>query len=153
MSKKCLYSLCTLLLVLLTACGAKEEPIPAPAPEAAPAPAPAPAGVSAGTISVGKAVGPDKKISTPADAFAKGDTIYVSVDTSGAGTANLKAKWTYHKDGKVALVDEKEQEISPTKPETTEFHVSNPKGWPAGDYQVEVFLDDKSIGVRNFRVA
>ena len=153
MSKKCLYSLCTLLLVLLTACGAKEEPAPAPAPEAAPAPAPAPAGVSAGSVSLGKAVGPDKKISTPADAFAKGDTIYVSVDTSGAGTANLKAKWTYHKDGKVALVDEQTQPISPTGPATTEFHVSNPKGWPAGEYQVEVFLDDKSIGVRNFRVA
>ena len=116
MSKKCLYSLCTLLLVLLTACGAKEEPAPAPAPEAAPAPAPAPAGVSAGSVSLGKAVGPDKKISTPADAFAKGDTIYVSVDTSGAGTANLKAKWTYHKDGKVALVDEQTQPISPTLP-------------------------------------
>ena len=154
MSKKCLYSLCTLLLVLLTACGAKEEPAPAPAPEAAPAPAPEPpAGVSAGTIILGKAVGPDKKITTPAEAFAKGDTIYVSVDTVGVGDATLKAKWTYHKDGKVAVVDEKSEKISPAGPATTEFHVSNPKGWPAGDYQVEVFLDDKSIGIKNFRVA
>ena len=61
------------------------------------APAPAPAGISAGTISLGKAVGPDKKVSAPVEAFAKGETIYASVETTGAGTATLKAKWTYKK--------------------------------------------------------
>jgi len=30
--------------------------------------------------------------------------------------------------------------------------VSKPGGWPAGEYQVELFLDDKSIGVRSFTV-
>jgi hypothetical protein len=75
------------------------------------------------------------------------------VDTTGAGTATLKARWTYHKDGKVTVVDEKPETIMPAGPATTEFHVSNPKGWPAGEYQVEVFLDDKSVGVRNFTVA
>jgi len=142
-----------LLLVLLSACGGtKEEPTIAP-PETAPAPDAAPAGVSAGSITLGKAVGPDKKVTTPAESFAKGDTIYVSVDTVGTGTATLKAKWTYRKGGQVADVGEKTEKISSTGSDTTEFHVSNPAGWPAGDYQVELFLDDKSIGVRNFRVA
>jgi hypothetical protein len=150
MSKKCLYALSTLLLILLTACGKKEE-APAPTPE--PAPAPAPAGISAGAISLGKAVGPDKKVSAPVEAFAKGDTIYASVDTTGAGTAALKAKWTYKKGDQTTVVSEDPpQTITPTGPATTEFHISKPGGWPAGQYQVEVFLDDKPIGVKNFTV-
>jgi len=153
MSTKCVCALSTLLLILFTSCGKKEETKPAPetAPAAAPAPPP-PAGVQAGTISLGKAIGPDKKVTTPAEAFAKGDTIYASVDTMGAGMATLKAKWTYHKGGQTSVVDEKSEMINPTGPATTEFHVSKPGGWPAGEYQVELFLDDKSIGVRSFTV-
>lgn len=150
MSKKCLYALSTLLLILLTACGKKEE-APAPTPE--PAPAPAPAGISAGAISLGKAVGPDKKVSAPVEAFAKGDTIYASVETTGTGTATLKAKWTYKKGDQTTVVSEDPpQTITPTGPATTEFHISKPGGWPAGQYQVEVFLDDKPIGVKPFTV-
>jgi hypothetical protein len=152
MSKKCVTVLTTLLLILLTSCGTKEEPTtpPEPAPAAEPAP---PAGVQAGTITLGKAVGPDKKVTAPADTFAKGDTIYASVDTVGTGTAMLKAKWTYHKGGQMTVVDEQPpQTINPTGPATTEFHVSKPGGWPAGEYQVELFLDDKSIGVKPFTV-
>ena len=152
MSKKYVCALSTLLLILLVSCGKKEETAPAAAPEPAPAPAPPPAGVQAGTISVGKAVGPDKKVTTPAEAFAKGDTFYASVDTVGTGSATLKAKWTYHKGGQVSVVNEEMQVINPTGPATTEFHVSKPGGWPAGEYQVELFLDDKPIGMRTFNV-
>jgi hypothetical protein len=45
------------------------------------------------------------------------------------------------------------QTIMPTGPATTEFHVSKPGGWPAGEYQVEVFLDDKTVGKKTFTVA
>jgi len=154
MSKKGVCALSALLLILFTACGKKEETKPAAVPETAPAaaPAPPPAGVQAGTISLGKAIGPDKKVTAPVETFAKGDTIYVSVDTVGTGPATLKAKWTYHKGGQTTVVDEKPQTINPSGPATTEFHVSKPGGWPAGEYQVELFLDDKSIGVRSFTV-
>ena len=154
MSKKCLYALSTLLLILLTACGSSKEEQPAPTPEPAPAaPAPSPAGISAGAISLGKAVGPDKKVSAPAEAFAKGDTIYASVETTGTGTATLKARWTYKKGDQTTVVSEDPpQTITPTGPATTEFHISKPGGWPAGQYQVEVFLDDKPIGVKPFTV-
>jgi hypothetical protein len=152
MGKKYVTVLTTLLLILLTSCGKKEEPTPPPEPAPAAEPA-APAGVQAGTITLGKAIGPDKKVTAPAEAFAKGDTIYVSVDTVGAGSATLKAKWTYHKGGQTTVVNEEPQPINPTGPATTEFHVSKPGGWPAGEYQVELFLDDKSIGVKTFTVA
>ncbi len=164
MSKKFLFVFGTLLMVL-AACGKKEAaqapatpaPTAVPAPAAVPTPAapPAPvsAAVSATTIGLGKAIGADKKISIPAETFAKGDTFYASIDTTGTGTATLKAKWTYHKGTQAALVKEDSQTITPTGPATSEFHVSKPDGWPSGEYQVELFLDDESIGVKRFTVS
>jgi len=153
MNRKSLFVFGTLLLMLVTACGPKEETSTTVTPEPAPAPAPEPAGVTAGSITLGKAVGSDKRVSTPSETFSKGDTIYASVDTSGSGTSTLKAKWTYLKGGEKTSVNEESQTIVSTGPATTEFHIQKPGGWPAGDYEVEVFLDDKSIGVKGFKVS
>jgi hypothetical protein len=153
MSKKCLSILLGTLLLLLVGCSKTEEPTaPAtPPPAAEPAPAP-PAGVTVTTINVGKSIDADKKIAAPMETFAKGDTIYVTVDTTGSGPATVKAKWTYMKGGQTTVVKEDTQMISATGPATTEFHISKPDGWPAGDYQVEVFVDDKSVGTKTFTV-
>lgn len=156
MNRKYLYVLLAAAAVALAACGKQEPPkpaaAPAPPPAAAPAPAPAPAGVTAGMVSLGSAIGADKKVTAATESFAKGDTFYVSVDTTGAGTADLKAKWTYHKDGQVAVVKEDSQTISPTGPATSEFHLSKPDGWPTGDYQVQVFLGEQSVATKKFAV-
>jgi hypothetical protein len=140
------------LVVALGACNKKEE---APKPQPTPAPAPtttsAP-GVSVLAVTVGNAIGADKKVAQAANSFAKKDTIYASVDTTGSGSATLKAKWTYRADGKVAVVKEDSQTINPTGPSSSEFHVSKPDGWPAGDYQVEIFADDKPAGSKSFTV-
>ena len=157
MSAKYFFVVLAAAVMAIAACGKKEEPpkptaAPAPPPVQAPAPAPAPAGVTVSTINLGKAVGADKKVSAATDTFGKADTIYAAIDTTGAGTATLKAKWTYHKDGKEALVKEDTQTIAPTGPATSEFHISKPDGWPVGDYQVEVFAGDKSAGVKKFSV-
>jgi hypothetical protein len=144
-----------LLAIGLAAC--KKEPPPAPAPPPpsapAPAPAPAPAVVSVASANLGSAVGADKKVTTATESFAPKDTIYVSVDTAGSGTANLKAKWTFiGKDGKSVPVKEDTQTIQATGPSTTEFHVSKPDGWPAGNYQVEVLLNDQVVQTKKFAV-
>jgi hypothetical protein len=155
MSKKCLSLLLSTALLSFVGCSKTEEPkTPAtPPPVAEPAPAPAaPAGVTVGTINVGKSIDADKKIATPMETFAKGDTIYVTVDTTGSGPATVKAKWTYMKGGQTTVVKEDTQMISPTGPATTEFHIDKPGGWPAGDYQVEIFVDDKSVGTKTFTV-
>lgn len=133
----------------------KEAPPPPSAPPPAPkveAPAPVPTAVSVASITLAKAIGADKKVTAAADTFAKTDTIYASVDTSGTGNATLKAKWTYHKGDKTADVSESTDTIAATGPATTEFHVSKPSGWPPGDYQVEIFLGDKSAGTKKFTV-
>jgi hypothetical protein len=141
----------------LAACGKKEPPpppppVPAPAPAPAPAPPPAPVGVTLSAVTLGKAVGADKKVTAATEAFAKGDTIHASVDTTGAGSATLVAKWTFTRDGKTVPVKEDSATITPTGPATTEFHISKPDGWPAGDYAVEILLDGKPVATKSFKV-
>ncbi len=153
------YALATLAALILTlnACGKKQEaptPQPTPAPTTAPAsvPPPAIAGVTVSTLTLGNAVDASKKVTQASDSFGKKDTIYASVDTTGSGTATLKAMWTYRKGGQETLVKEDTQTIAPTGPATTEFHIVKPDGWPAGDYQVEIFVGDKSIQSKTFTV-
>jgi len=142
--------------LVLAACGKKEEPTPAPSPAPAPSveptPAPVPAGIAVSSVTTGSAIGADKRVMSPADSFAPTDTMYVSVNTTGAGTANLSAKWTYHKGGKVAVVQEDSMTVDSAGPATHEFHVSKPDGWPTGDYQVEVMLDGKPAGLKRLTV-
>ena len=140
----------------LAACGKKEEPAPAPAPapapSAEPAPAPAPAGIAVSSVTAGSAIGADKKVTVATDSFAPSDTMYVSVDTTGSGTAKLDAKWTYSKGGNVAVVKDDSMTINTTSPATHEFHVSKPDGWPAGNYEVDVLLDGRSAGSKKLTV-
>ena len=108
--------------------------------------------VHPGAVTDWKALGADKKVTNATDTFAPTDTMYVSVDTSGSGTAKLDAKWTYHKGTSVAVVKEDSMTLDTTGPATHEFHVSKPDGWPAGNYEVEVMLDGKSVGTKKFTV-
>lgn len=145
------------LLAAVSGCGKKEEPAAPPAPKVeapapSPAPSPAPAEVAVSKIDLGKAIGPDKKVTAAADSFGKNDTIYAVVETTGSGTATLAAKWTYHKGDQVAAVDESTQTITPTGPAVSEFHVAKPDGWPAGDYQVEISVNGKPAGTKKFSV-
>jgi len=151
------FALAAASVVALVACGKKEPPAPpppppAPAPAPAPAPPPAPVGVTLSAVTLGKAVGADKKVTAASETFAKGDTIHASVDTTGAGSATLVARWTYSKDGKTVPVKEETLSITPTGPATSEFHISKPDGWPAGDYQVEVVVDGKTAATKSFKV-
>ena len=158
LSKLRLIAVAAASVLALVACG-KKEPAPAPAPTPAPtpvapapAPAPVPAGVTVSSVSLGKAVGADKKVTAASDTFAKGDTIYASVDTTGSGSATLAAKWVYTKDGKTVPVKDDTATISATGPATSEFHISKPDGWPVGTYQVDVTLDGKPAATKSFKV-
>jgi predicted small lipoprotein YifL len=146
-------SLALLLAVNIAACGKKETP-PAAQPVAQPAAQAAmqPAGVAVSSVNLGNAIGADKRVTAPSTSFAKNDTIYAAVETQGSGNLTLKAKWTYHKGDKIAVVNENTQTVAASGPAVNEFHVSMPTGWPAGDYQVEIFANDKSAGVSKFTV-
>jgi len=150
MRKIRLFGVLAAAVLALAACGKKDEP-PKPRTELPPITA-APAGVHVAGIVLGDALGPQKKVTQPADSFGRKDTIYASVDTTGTGTAVLKAKWTYRADGADVMVREDSQTITPTGPATSEFHVAKPDGWPLGAYRVDISLAGNPAGSKTFTV-
>jgi len=131
-----------LLLLGGMACSKSEPPPPPqPAPVTAP-PTTTPPPPSVSAVTLGKAVGADKKVSAATEAFAPKDTIYASVETAGTGHAKLRALWSFVKGEKTAKVDETTIEFDATGPVTNEFHIAKPSGWPKGDYRLDLFLGD-----------
>ncbi|HRB12598.1 MAG TPA: hypothetical protein PKU70_06270 [Vicinamibacteria bacterium] len=128
------------LVALSAACGSKPAPPPPPVAVATPVPTPAPPAVSG--VTLGNAIGADKAVATAAETFAVKDTIYASVATTGAGHFKLRALWSFVKGDKTAKVNETTIEFDSTGSANNEFHVENAKGWPKGDYKVDIFLGD-----------
>ncbi|SFW75690.1 hypothetical protein [Luteibacter sp. UNCMF366Tsu5.1] len=176
-------------LLVLTACGKKEEqqnapapaatapaaPAPTPAPSAsapaaattaaqAPAPAaqpaPAPAAPAAAeslkvsSVTLGNAVGSDKKVAKAKNTFAPNDkTIYASVATDGTTAgATLNAKWTYQDGETTTTVSDISQSISTEGPAVTTFKIQNPNEWPEGKYKVTVSLNGQAVGNEAFEI-
>ena len=102
-------------------------------------------------VNMGRAIDAQGRITgDETDDFGRNDTIYVSVNTEGtAPGSRLTARWTFQ-DGQV--VDESSQTISATGPATTEFHISKPDGFPAGNYRVEIQLDGRTVETEEFTV-
>jgi hypothetical protein len=137
--------LAAVLTTGLVACNKKEA---APADQGGAAPANQ--AVRFVGADLGRAVGGDRSITDATHQFGPNDTIYVSVETDGsAAAATVAARWTYQ-DGQE--VDRSETTIAPSGTEHTEFHVSNPDGWPAGNYQVEIMLDGRTVETLDFAV-
>jgi len=149
------------LMLTVAACHKKAEeaaaPEPAPPPaatETATPPAATTAPVTVTSLTLGSAIGPDKKVTQEKDTFGKKDTLYASVGTSGAApSAKLTARWSYEAKSGSKPVKEETIAIAPTGDAATEFHVEKPDGWPTGDYKIEILLDGKSVAVKAFRVA
>ena len=101
-------------------------------------------------VSLGRAVGADKAVTDSTDNFKPTDTIYASIATDGsAASTTLRALWTYQ-DGQV--VNDSNRAIAPNSRERTEFHISKPDGFPTGNYQVEIFVDGRSVEKKKFEV-
>jgi hypothetical protein len=133
---------CVLPLVLAGSVACKKSEAPATPPPATAPVTTAPAPVTVTGVTLGNAVGADKRVTTPSDSFSPRDTIYASVETTGAGRAPLRALWTFVRAGQTSKVDETTIEIDAVAPTVTEFHVSKPSGWPKGDYRVEIFVGE-----------
>ena len=101
-------------------------------------------------VNLGSSINNDRSVLAPASDFAPTDTIYASVETEGTGSsATLTARWLYE-DGQV--VNESSQSISPTGPAITEFHISMPNGFPAGEYTVEILLNNERVETEDFEI-
>lgn len=100
------------------------------------------------SIQLGRSLNPDNTVASFTTRFAPGDTVYVSVATTGVGSGTISVKWVYA--GRV--IDEPKKEVSFRVPAATEFHLQSPAGFPPGDYIAEIFLNGQSAGTRPFRV-
>jgi hypothetical protein len=138
-----------LAFAAFTACSKEQKAASGDVSPGAAATTPAAAAVSVVDVDVGRAVS-NARVTDKTNDFKPADTIYTSVHTTGsAAAATVMARWTYQ-DGQV--VQESSQSIAPSGDAYTEFHISKPGGLPKGKYKVEVFLDTKSAGTKDFEV-
>ena len=124
------------------ACKKSEPPPPPPPPPTTTTLPPAP---SVSSVTLGNAIGDDKQVKAPLEAFGAKDTIYASVQTAGTGHVKLRALWSFVRGEKTAKVDETTIEFESSAPASNEFHIAKPSGWPKGDYKVEIFLNDGTV--------
>jgi hypothetical protein len=138
-----------LAVAALTACSKREKESAGDVTPGAAATTPAASTVAVADIDVGRTIA-NARVTDKSDNFKPADTVYASVHTTGtASAATVMARWTFE-DGQV--VSESSQSIAPTGDAYTEFHISKPTGLPKGKYKVEVFLDSKSAGTKDFEV-
>jgi hypothetical protein len=100
-------------------------------------------------IQVGKSLNSDNSVGILATTFKPNDTIYAAVLTDGTGRGTVGAKFSYG--GRV--ISEPEKRVSYKGAAATEFHIEYSGGFPAGDYDIELFLNGTSVGMRRVRVA
>ena len=100
------------------------------------------------SIQLGRSLNADSTVGGHTTRFEPGDTVYVSVITTGAGSGTIAVRWTYG----ARLLGEPKKKVSYKDVAATEFHLESAGGFPVGDYTVEAFLDGQSAGTREFRV-
>ena len=100
------------------------------------------------TIQLGRSLNPDNSVAAHASTFDRKDTVYVSVLTTAGGSGTIGVKWTYQG----TVIDEPQRTVSYRDAAATAFHLVNSNGFPSGQYNVEVFIDGKPVGSRNFNV-
>ncbi|HUF66707.1 MAG TPA: hypothetical protein VMM17_12100 [Gemmatimonadaceae bacterium] len=103
-----------------------------------------------GNVTLGRSIGADNRVTNRTAEFAARDTIYAAVETnrSSAG-GTLAARWKFE-DGQ--MVDESSRNIAANAESVTEFHITNPNGWPAGRYTVEILIDGAPARTEVFTV-
>ena len=99
-------------------------------------------------IQIGRSLNPDRSVASITTLFKPSETVYVSVQTTGAGKGTVGVKWMFG----TQVIDEPTKPVSSDGAFSTEFHMQNSGGFPPGDYSVEVFLDGQSVGKRVFKV-
>ena len=101
-------------------------------------------------LRLGKAVYSDGNVTAPVDSFGGKDTVFLSVASDGVDPSLvLRVRW-YGPDG--IVLQEGSQAVSSVGPKSTAFHLDNRKGMAVGKYSVEVFVNDRPAGTKQFEV-
>lgn len=150
-----------LTMLLLAACGGEAEPpataaaAPEPAAESAEEAAaelpPLPTGdFRVVAVELGTAFDEEGRVPAPKDLFKPTDTLHVAVVGVGSSPGLvLSARWLAADGSEVAQA---RQDLAPQAPTVASFRLSQPEPWPAGDYRVEIAVNDRVAETRNFRI-
>ena len=128
-------------------CGPSEEPQSVMTPTTAAGPA---ANVRVTSLELGRSVNDDKTMYDATVIFKPGDTVYASIILEGEAPALVVQGRFTRDDGQV--VDASTQKLAIPGHLVTEFHVSQPGGWPVGRYSFEVRLDGDSAAKKTFEI-
>lgn len=149
-----------LTMLLLAACGGEAEPPataaapPGPgaaAEDAAPESAPLPTGdFRVVAVELGTAFDEEGRVPAPKDLFKATDTLHLAVVGVGSSPGLvLSARWLAADGSEVAQA---RQDLAPQAPTVASFRLSQPEPWPAGDYRVEIAVNDRVVETRNLRI-
>jgi len=100
-------------------------------------------------LQIGRSLNQDRSVASMTTLFKPDETVYVAVQTKAAGKGTISVKWKFG----AQVIDEPSKTVSFDGPSSTEFHLQNSGGFPAGDYSVDVFIDGQPVGTRAFKVA
>jgi hypothetical protein len=99
-------------------------------------------------IQLGRSLNSDDTVGNHTTRFMPDDTLYVAVLSDEPGSGELTVRWLFGS----RLVSEETRQVRYYTPSATEFHLRNSAGFPPGDYRVELLLNGKPIGTREFKV-
>jgi hypothetical protein len=102
------------------------------------------------SVLLGKNLDADRIVQTDSESFGSKDKIYATVLSTGAHQGlRLQAKWLAP-DG--STIAETEQPLVPTGATATSFNISNPEGWPEGEYELRIAINGSPMQARKFQV-
>jgi len=100
-------------------------------------------------VDMGRKAGADKKITDKTDEFARTDTIFASVHTSGTAKVGMMlGTWTFPDN---SVVEQKTD--TPTEGDAyTAFFITRPKGLAPGKYTFRVMVDGREVRSKDVTV-
>lgn len=104
--------------------------------------------ITVDTIQLGRSLNTDQSIASQTTTFKPNETVYVSALNGARGYGTISVKWYMGQQ----MLSEREKKVDFSGAGATEFNIASATGFPEGDYRVEVFLDGRSVGSRNFNV-
>lgn len=102
------------------------------------------------SVTLGKAVDAEGQVREAQEVFAPADKIHAAVVSVGNSDGlTVSARWLSADGTEVAKAG---QSLTPTTPTVTTFSIAQPEPWPAGDYRVEIAVNDRVAETRSFRI-
>lgn len=95
-----------------------------------------------------------KAVSVMTDKLTTNDPAYVSVQLDGRGEAKVRTVWTGHgADGQSSAVQTDTETVQVSGPTRLAFALRKSEANFPGDYEVEVFVNERPVAKKAFRVS